>query len=72
MARTTEQKINECYEHILPYLKDENCSKELRKMCDKCESYCGAEHDYVECKDNQCFKFYLAYEYLEWSGSYGG
>jgi hypothetical protein len=72
MSKATEQKINECYGHISPYLKDKECLKELRKMCDSCEKYCGDEHDYSECKDSQCFKFYLAYEYLEWNASFGG
>ena len=26
--------------------------------------------DYDECKDNPCFKFWLCYEYLEWSNSF--
>ena len=41
-------------------------------MCSKCEKYCGKEHNYEECKDEICFKFFLAFEYLEWLNSYGG
>lgn len=72
MNKSTEQKIKESYEHISPYLDNEKCSEDLREMCKCCEQYCGLEHDYSECKDKQCFKFYLAYEYLEWNASFGG
>lgn len=69
----TEMQIEECYNHLenyFEYLEDEECTTELREMCKKCENYCGATHDFSECKDRQCFRFWLAYEYLEWANSY--
>lgn len=63
----TENQLKETYKHIKPYLSDtDDNATELRKMCKNCECYCGKEHDYKECVDNPCFRFYLAYEYLEW------
>lgn len=70
MKKETNRQLKESYNHIKPYLK--TCCPELEKMCSKCEKYCGKEHDYEECKDEMCFKFFLAFEYLEWSNSYGG
>ena len=70
MKNETIRQIEESYNHIKPYLKI--CCPELEKMCSKCEKYCGKEHDYEECKDEICFKFFLAFEYLEWLNSYGG
>ena len=70
MRSGTKSNIKECYEHLKPYMKDIKCTQELRKMCNHCEKYCGPEHDYDECKDNPCFKFWLCYEYLKWSNSF--
>ena len=66
----TQKQIDEAYQHIKPYLSDINETKELREMCKHCERYCGKNHNYEECLDMQCFKFYLAYQYLEWCNSY--
>ena len=41
-------------------------------MCKHCERYCGKEHDYEECLDMMCFKFYLAYVYLDWCNNSDG
>lgn len=72
MARykETERQIEECYNHIFNYLHNEDTTKELREMCKNCEAYCGSHHDFEECKDRPCFRFWLAYEYLEWNNSY--
>lgn len=70
MRESTENNINEAYENIKQYLDDEESTKDLRKMCQNCEKYCGEQHDFEECKDLICFKFWLAYEYLEWSNGY--
>ena len=73
MNKQTERQIEESYRHIKPYLSDtDECGKELRKMCEVCEAYYGAEHDWEECRNKPCFKFYLAYEYLEWFNSSDG
>ena len=60
MKKETIRQLEESYNNIKPYLKI--CCPELEKMCSKCE----------KCKDEICFKFFLAFEYLEWLNSYGG
>lgn len=70
MHKDTEQNIKECYSHLEPYMKDPKCTKELREMCGHCEKYCGLEHDYSECKENACFRFWLCYKYLNWRNSF--
>lgn len=62
----TEGYIQEAYQHIKPYLDDETSCKALHDMCRNCERWCGEDHDYGECENMNCFKFYLAYEYLCW------
>jgi len=62
-----ERKIEESYNHIKPYLKDQ---KILKEMCGHCERYCGKEHDYEECLQMPCFRCYLGYAYLEWETSW--
>ena len=68
--RDTERQLNEAYNHMLNYFKDEECTEELREMCQNCEAYSGTEHDYTECKGRMCFNWYLACEYLEWSNTF--
>ena len=70
MDNEIERQLEECYEHIKPYMDNEKESRELYDMCKNCESYCGKEHDYEDCRNKNCFKFYLAYKYLEWDNSY--
>lgn len=73
MNKTTARNIRESYEHIKHYLTDtDDSGSELREMCQRCERYCGEQHDWEECLDTPCFKFYLAYEYLEWLNSSNG
>lgn len=67
METNVKRKLQEAEEHIEPYIKEQKC---LREMCKRCEQYCGKDHDYHECKDMWCYKFYLAYVYLEWSTSF--
>lgn len=59
-------QIEECRKRMKPYMKDEECTHELREMCKSCETYCGEEHNYDECKNKPCFRFWLGYEYLKW------
>lgn len=68
---TIEDRIEESYQHIQPYLKNEDSTKELREMCRNCEAYCGAEHDFTQCRDKRCFQFWLCYKYMTWSMSFG-
>ena len=70
MKKETIRQLEELYNDIKPCLKI--CCPELEKMCSKCEKYCGKEHNYEECKDEICFKFFLAFEYLEWLNSNRG
>ena len=70
MKDETRKQLDESYNHIKPYLNDESITPELRQMCLNCERYCGNEHDYTECCNMMCFKFYLAFEFLEWSNSF--
>ena len=69
MDRKIENQMEEAYVHIKPYLKSQ---LELVEMCKYCEKYCGKEHDYEHCKEMMCFKFYLAYEYLNWTNNSDG
>ena len=72
MRPETKRNIEESYKHIKPYIKDDGCATELRKMCQFCENYYGDEHDYNDCINMPCFQFWLAYEYLEWLNSSDG
>lgn len=66
MNKKTDFQLNESYKHIKPYL---NVIPELKEMCGQCERYCGKEHNYEECRNMMCFKFFLAFAYLEWANS---
>lgn len=70
MTKKVKDKLSETEQHMKPYMDDMNETEELRAMCKNCEGYCGNQHDYSECRDKWCYKFWLAYEYLEWSSSY--
>lgn len=67
MKQKTKLQLEESYRHIKPYINDD---EELKKLCECCECYCGNNHNYEDCKNNQCFKMYLAYRYLEWCNSW--
>lgn len=69
MNKINEQ-IEECRKHLKPYMQDEKCTKELRELCKNCETYCGLTHDYEECKDRPCFRFWLGYKYLNWMNAF--
>ena len=70
MRVETKNNINCAYNNVKKYLNDVKVTKELREMCKYCEKYCGNEHDYTECEDMMCFKFWLAYTYLDVTNSY--
>ncbi|WP_407453536.1 hypothetical protein [Methanobrevibacter sp.] len=65
-AKKLNRLQEEAYQHIKPYL---NKTEDLKKMCESCEGYCGEEHNYEECRNMQCFKFYLSHVYLNWDWS---
>lgn len=60
---TMERRLEDSYEHINQHLDDK---KELKDMCSRCERYRGKRHNYDECLDMPCFKFFLGYLYLKW------
>lgn len=70
MKPKTKSQLEDSYNHIKNYLDNEDSTKELREMCNICECYYGKDHNYDDCKDKPCFKFWLAYEYLEWDNAW--
>lgn len=65
-----DEQIEECRKRMTHYMKDEKATRELREMCESCEEYCGKEHDYEHCYNKQCFRFWLAYKYLQWGNAF--
>ena len=62
------RKLEEAYAHIKPYIKNES---ELFEMCMTCECWNGKDkHDYDECRNKPCFRFWLAFVYLHWETSW--
>lgn len=70
MMNKIDKQIEECRKHMESYMQNEESTKDLREMCKSCETYCGATHNYDECKDKPCFRFWLAYEYLNWVNAF--
>lgn len=70
MMKKIDKQIEESRKHIKPYMQNEESTKELREMCKSCEVYCGKEHNYEECENKACFRFWLAYEYLQWVNAF--
>ena len=72
IRKKTERQLEEVYQRNLnckgSFSEEE--SPELHKMCMHCDVYTGSEHDYTECRDSQCFKNWLALEYLDWINGY--
>lgn len=58
-------RLNDTYSRIRPYLKTE--CPELKEMCKVCECWYADKHDYEDCKDKPCFRFFLAYKCLHYS-----
>lgn len=65
--RKTEIQLEEAYKLHKSYLKND---EDLKELCFCCEAYCGKEHDYEVCRNEMCFKCFLAYKYLKLSNSY--
>lgn len=72
IRKKTENQLEEVYQRNLHcpgcFCKEE--SPELYDMCKYCEKYTGSDHDYTECRSMQCFKNWLALEYLDWINGY--
>lgn len=65
---TVDEKVNrkleQAYVHIKPYMEDQT---ELYEMCKNCECWKGKQlHDYDECRNKPCFRFWLGFTYLHW------
>lgn len=72
IRKKTEEQLEEVYQRNL-YCRgsfSKNESPELYEMCKNCDNYIGNDHDYTECRQLQCFKNWLALEYLDWINSY--
>lgn len=70
MTKRVENKLQEVQRLMDGFTDITSMTKELREMCKNCEEYSGGNHDYRECRDKWCYKFWLAYRYLEWSSSW--
>jgi hypothetical protein len=70
MTEALKEKLLEAERHMKNYMDDIESTEELREMCKYCEAYCGDQHDYKECRSKWCYKFWLAYEYLDWASGY--
>ncbi len=68
----TQVKVERKLEEVLNRfdIKELAKEKELIEMCENCEGFCGKDHDYTECRNKKCFKFFLAYHYLQWATSW--
>lgn len=63
----TEKQLEEIYQKRLDYLmpfKEEDWPT-LYDVCKNCTNYMGTEHDFANCRQEQCFKNWLALQYLE-------
>lgn len=70
MREATKIQIEEDWKRIKPYLNREY--PELTDMCKRCEEWCGENHDYEECLENPCFKFFRCYAYLDFANTFKG
>lgn len=68
MNKLIESQIDETWDHIERYV---HADADLKEMCEKCEAFYGDDHDYNNCKKEMCFKFFLAYRYLNWCNYIG-
>lgn len=64
------EKLQEAWEHFKSHFNSEESKCELRQMRECCEAWYGAEYNYSDCRNKQCFRFWLAYLYLNWEESY--
>lgn len=68
----SKEKRWQVYEHLLPYFKYKDTTKELKACCDKvkCDKI---NSDEIWCTNkHKCpiFQLWLSYEYLHWCDSY--
>jgi len=65
-----KSKLDEVWNHLKPYMDKKETTKDLTPICERCENWCGKEHDYSECLNQPCFKLWLSNEYYEWCESF--
>ena len=66
VEQTLNRRLDDEYNRIKPYLNNTKCCADLHKMCENCDGFMGvAQHNYEDCKNKNCFRFYLAYSILE-------
>lgn len=68
MREKTEKQIEEVYQRNL-HCKGAFSKKESPELYES-KAYNGEKHNYTECRQMQCFKNWLALEYLDWINSY--
>lgn len=66
----SKEKRDEAFEHNKPYLNDKDTMEDLLPICERCEQWCGKEHDFEGCRNQPCFELWLSNEYLEWCNSF--
>lgn len=61
----SEKQRNEVFEHLKPYLEDDETTEDLRKICIECD--CGGFSDINEnCRGCCAMELWLSNEYGEW------
>lgn len=66
----SKDKRDEVWKRKQPYLDDKRTLEDLLPICERCEEWCGKEHDFEQCRNMQCFELFLSHEYLKWVYSY--
>lgn len=65
-----KEKRDEVFERNKPHLNEKETVADLLPICERCESFCGQEHDFEQCRNMPCFELWLSNEYLEWCVDY--
>ena len=69
MDKELDRKLEEAYQHMIPYMDKEN-APELIAMCENCRFWSSDEkHYYDECRNRPCFINWLGLAYLKWEVS---
>lgn len=63
MSDIIQSAIDRDLKRLFKYICDDY---DLKAMCQTCSSYKKNSHDYNECLNKPCFKFYRCYKYLDW------
>ena len=67
-----EEQKEEIRKHLKCYVerKDADVLKDLIPCCERCEEYCGEEHDFNECSNCPILEMWYELKYWRWYGSY--